>query len=491
MAAWLRPLAVLTIVFVAGTALLLGSSRANRDDERRIALFNIHNKETIDIVYKRGGKLLPEAIARLDWFLRDWRRNEQTKMDPALYDIIWELRTELGTREPTHVISGYRSPGTNEKLRKTVGGQAKNSQHTRGKAMDVHFPDVPVKRLRYSALVRERGGVGYYPTSAIPFVHVDTGRVRHWPKMPRLELALLFPTGKSQHIPADGRPLSIRDVETARAEHADLAQQVAAFHQFRRAPQPPRPVLVAERAWNTAVIASAEPPPRAAVPPPVPNPAGAAPVRLASLGPITPPSPRLAERPSRLRTGPSSEERSRLTDLFTLATLFPAGAHEPVAPPSESGVAGAPGEASPPGMTGHAGPSLPAVAVAREDSAVDPRPADREGWGNGFVAAPEYDDEHPDELFYRPFPLAPLLTASASPDDPALARLWEPDVAATLELLDDDLVALPMRFSPTGKAAARLWAQQFSGKAVQLGTDAMPTAGPAGLENRRVKTSLR
>ena len=81
-------------------------------------------------------------------------------------------------RPSDYVISGYRSRDTNEMLRRTVGGQASQSRHILGKAADVHFPDVPLRMLRYSALIRERGGVGYYPTS--DFVHVDVGRVRTW-----------------------------------------------------------------------------------------------------------------------------------------------------------------------------------------------------------------------------------------------------------------------------------------------------------------------
>src|SRR6185503_13565709 len=70
---------------------------------------------------------------------------------------------------------------------------------------------------RNSALIRERGGVGYYPTSAIPFVHVDTGNVRHWPRLPRQELAILFPNGNSKHVPTDGRPLTKADFRMALA----------------------------------------------------------------------------------------------------------------------------------------------------------------------------------------------------------------------------------------------------------------------------------
>ena len=90
---------------------------------------------------------------------------------------------------PVQLICGYRTADTNESSAHRGGGQAKASQHILGKAADIVFPDVPVKTLRNSALVQEWGGVGYYPTSGVPFVHVDTGRVRMWPRIPRLELA--------------------------------------------------------------------------------------------------------------------------------------------------------------------------------------------------------------------------------------------------------------------------------------------------------------
>src|SRR6185437_2300384 len=121
-------------------------------------------------------------------------------------------------------------------LRKTVGGQAKQSQHITGKAIDITFPDVPLKKMRYSALIRERGGVGYYPTSGIPFVHVDTSRVRMWPRMPRYELALLFPNGHSKYIPDDGRPITPRDVKVAQSKFHELSVQVAQFFRDRLTP---------------------------------------------------------------------------------------------------------------------------------------------------------------------------------------------------------------------------------------------------------------
>src|SRR5262249_23505152 len=156
-----------------------------------------------------NGRYVPEAMKQIEWILRDWRRDETTHMDPALVDLIWEMHTELGSKEPVNIISGYRSRNTNELLRRTVGGQASQSRHILGQAADNQFPDVPLKMIRYSAMVRERGGVGYYPTPATPFVHVDTDRVRAWPRMPRFELALLFPNGRTQHKPAEGDDITM------------------------------------------------------------------------------------------------------------------------------------------------------------------------------------------------------------------------------------------------------------------------------------------
>ncbi len=210
----LKRLGVVSLCLFSAIA-LAGPSSA---EERTLSMYNIHTKEAITVTYKRDGQYIPEGLQQLNHFMRDWRRNMEIKMDPALIDLIWELHEELGSKEPVHLICGYRSPATNEMLRRTVGGQAQNSRHIVGQAADLMFPDVPLKQLRYSALIRERGGVGFYPASGVPFVHVDTGNVRHWPRLPRMELALLFPKGHSLHVPTDGRPLTPADARVALAK---------------------------------------------------------------------------------------------------------------------------------------------------------------------------------------------------------------------------------------------------------------------------------
>ncbi len=180
---------------------LVSTQSASGATERRLAFYMVHTKETIDIVYKRNGKYIPSAIKKLNWFMRDWRRDKPTKMDPKVYDLVWELRTELGSKKPAHVISGYRSLKTNNMLRRKGRRVARRSQHTAGRAIDLVFPDVPIVKLRNNALVKRRGGVGYYPRSgAMGFVHVDTGRVRHWPRMSQKRLASIFRNHKKNNV---------------------------------------------------------------------------------------------------------------------------------------------------------------------------------------------------------------------------------------------------------------------------------------------------
>jgi hypothetical protein len=130
-------------------------------------------------------------------------------MDPHLFDLIWEVYQEVGATQPVNIVSAYRSPKTNEMLRSRPGsGVAENSQHTKGHAMDFFIPGINLTTLRATAMKWQVGGVGYYPTSGSPFVHLDTGNVRAWPRMTRAQLQKVFPDGRTLHLPAEGKPLS-------------------------------------------------------------------------------------------------------------------------------------------------------------------------------------------------------------------------------------------------------------------------------------------
>ncbi|MGH6736031.1 MAG: DUF882 domain-containing protein [Methyloceanibacter sp.] len=239
------------LVFLAAGIAVAHKASAS-GEIRTLSLYEIHTKESLTVTYKRDGKYDEEALKKLNHFMRDWRADESTQMDRELVDLIWTLHRSLGSQKPIHLISGYRSPATNAKLRRSGGGQAKKSQHMEGKAADIHFPDIPAKTLRNSALVQEVGGVGYYPTSGIPFVHVDTGNVRMWPRIPRLELAALFPDGQTKHLPSDGRPITKSDYQLAMAKGLVNKTMVASAVPAptpkpgpRPASETPQPLLVA------------------------------------------------------------------------------------------------------------------------------------------------------------------------------------------------------------------------------------------------------
>jgi uncharacterized protein YcbK (DUF882 family) len=165
-------------------------------DTRTISFHHVHTDEELTVTYKVNGRYDEEALRKINHLLRDWRESEPIKMDPHLIDLLWEVHREVGAKEAIWIICGYRSPQTNSMLRRRSSGVAEFSQHTLGKAIDFYIPGVPLERLREVGLRAQRGGVGFYPTSGAPFVHMDTGSVRHWPRMPEAQLASVLAKGQ-------------------------------------------------------------------------------------------------------------------------------------------------------------------------------------------------------------------------------------------------------------------------------------------------------
>ena len=185
-------------------------------DTRTIILSDQHTNESGSFTFMVNGLYDQAVLDKLNWFCRDWRLNEPTKMDPHLFDIIWEVYREFGSTQPVDVLSGYRSPQTNAMLRRRSRQVAEHSMHMQGKAIDAHFLDVGTGRIRDIAMRMQAGGVGFYPTGMTPWVHIDSGSVRYWPRISRDALTRLFPDGKTVFIPADGQPMP--GYEQARAE---------------------------------------------------------------------------------------------------------------------------------------------------------------------------------------------------------------------------------------------------------------------------------
>jgi uncharacterized protein YcbK (DUF882 family) len=193
------------VVFCGGRSL---QNAIAEGDTRTITMHHMHTGEDITITFKRDGRYDDGALEKLNWFLRDWRKQQETKMDPHLVDLVWEVQREAGSKEPIWVVCGYRSPETNAMLRRKSNGVAKFSQHMLGHAMDFYIPGVQLDHLRAIGLRLQRGGVGFYPTSGSPFVHMDTGHVRMWPRMTREQLVRVFPDQRTVYLPSDNRPLA-------------------------------------------------------------------------------------------------------------------------------------------------------------------------------------------------------------------------------------------------------------------------------------------
>lgn len=145
---------------------------------RRISLVNAHTWEKLNVVYFTHGIYIDENIQQLNHLMRDRRANASIDMDTALFDQLLRVQMALGTDEPVHILSGYRTPETNAKLRRRSPGVAKFSLHMEGRAADIYIPGVPVDKLHKAAMDMHAGGVGLYSNSN--FVHMDTGSPRHW-----------------------------------------------------------------------------------------------------------------------------------------------------------------------------------------------------------------------------------------------------------------------------------------------------------------------
>lgn len=174
-----RFFAALVLVFAIGSLVPAANPAVAPLTEYRLRMYHLHTLERIDIVYKRGDEYIPSAVDQLDHFLRDHRTGDVIELNPHVFDLLHDVAAAVGhPNGEIDIVCGYRTPWSNEFLRRTTSGVAQHSLHMQGEAVDIRIPGVPTDKLRDAALSLHRGGVGYYRESA--FVHVDVGRVRRW-----------------------------------------------------------------------------------------------------------------------------------------------------------------------------------------------------------------------------------------------------------------------------------------------------------------------
>ncbi|WP_411194465.1 MULTISPECIES: DUF882 domain-containing protein [Rhodopseudomonas] len=226
-------LSLTSLLLLAGAGSVHDASALG--ETRTLSFHHTHSNEDLTVTFKRNGRYDDAALKQLNYFLRDWRSQDQTKMDPHLFDILWEVTRDVDAKKPIQIISAYRAPATNAMLRRRSSGVARHSQHMLGHAMDFFIPGVPLEKIRYAGLRLQRGGVGFYPTSGSPFVHLDTGGIRHWPRMTHDQLVRVFPDGRTVHVPSDGKPLpgyqlALADIE--KRGNGDSASSPGKFNLF-------------------------------------------------------------------------------------------------------------------------------------------------------------------------------------------------------------------------------------------------------------------
>ncbi len=503
-----RRVGLVALSVLAGSLGFQQAGAVNPDDTRTISLHHVHTDEDLTITFKRNGEYDEAALQKINWVLRDWRKNQATTMDPQEIDLLWEIYRDVGAKGPIHIICGYRSPETNAMLRSRSKGVAKFSQHTLGKAIDFFIPGIPLDVLRAAAMKVQGGGVGYYPTSGSPFVHVDVGNVRAWPRMTREQLVKLFPDGRTVHLPPDGKPLpgyqlALADVERGHRSVASPAKRSLFARLFSRdkdaeeaddtasaaGDQPPPTVNLAPRTASakpaaaparTMVLAAATPEPVVAaaaetvqVPlppkrpmfqvaaadsqPAAPAPRPAAPINLASLSPNEIVNMRglweaqpAAEAPAADALNVSSARRALVASLtgsrdLTAAIKSFAGASDRV--PAETALAYAAPDA------GNAAAARPATVTTSGSSSVAEKPVAVSA-NRVARAADKLDDP-----WLRGVMLTPSVQSSL-----IVMRVGEANVTSLAQHMQKPASAVVMTFSADPNAG--MTAESFTGNAV-------------------------
>ena len=175
---FLRSVALAAPAILVADSALAAVASSTALSNRELSFYHTHTGEKLTAEYFTRGAYVPDALAAINHHLRDFRTSEEHLIDPVLLDLLHRLTGVLESTRPFQVISGYRSPKTNQMLREKSTGVAASSLHMAGKAIDIRLADVPLPALRAAAIGSKAGGVGFYPES--DFVHVDTGRVRIW-----------------------------------------------------------------------------------------------------------------------------------------------------------------------------------------------------------------------------------------------------------------------------------------------------------------------
>lgn len=175
---FLRMIGGLTAGLAVSSSALANKMTSSHTAKREMAFYHLHTGESLETSTYANGDFSVQSLKEVNHLLRDHRTDEVIDIDTQLLSLLGDLKQLLGTSKPFHIISGYRSPATNNMLSQKSNGVAKKSLHMQGKAIDIRIPGMDAKQVQKGALALQGGGVGLYSKS--DFVHLDVGDVRYW-----------------------------------------------------------------------------------------------------------------------------------------------------------------------------------------------------------------------------------------------------------------------------------------------------------------------
>jgi uncharacterized protein YcbK (DUF882 family) len=175
-----------SLIFMSGTAVSWAEDSKALDTRWR------HIDPVLDLSAPNTGDALKvrfhgsegydlDAIALVNWFMRDWREDSIRPVDVKLLWGLAAMRSRFmkdGHDGSINIFSGYRTRRTNDLLRRQGRGVASRSLHLQARAIDFVFPGIRTRDIAKEASSLSIGGVGHYPRSG--FVHIDTGSIRSW-----------------------------------------------------------------------------------------------------------------------------------------------------------------------------------------------------------------------------------------------------------------------------------------------------------------------
>jgi len=152
---------------------------------RTITVTRPQSNEKASLLYWKDGEVIESAYQQLCHLLRDVNGRETAPIDPKLLEMLWSTQAFIaryGLNQPIEILSGYRTPASNQRLQEAGIPAARKSLHLVGKAADIRLAKLNEEVL--GGLIRSfrGGGVGYYYRAGPRggWIHADTGLERTW-----------------------------------------------------------------------------------------------------------------------------------------------------------------------------------------------------------------------------------------------------------------------------------------------------------------------